>query len=306
MAFDDKKANLKMMVKNIYQIQKLRIQIGLRIVAMFKKKLGILPGQKEDSPDIDDMSKEMLEELKTEYDLITDAIVDNIRNKHKVETYKTSRYIKTYAEYALVNSYFSIRDDEAVLFKALERPLLEFEIYNSFLSKVKGCGPAMAAIIISTIDIHKATYASTIHAYAGLDVAADGKGRGKTKAHLVKREYTDAEGKLQLKDSVTFNPFLKTKLLAVLGGAFLKCGSPYRQSYDNYKHRLQNRVDTKDFTKGHIHNMAIRYMVKRFLADLYENWRALENLPVYNPYEADKLGMKPHTGGVVNDISKRA
>ena len=34
-------------------------------------------------------------------------------------------------------------------------------------------------------------------------------------------------------------------------------------------------------TKGHRHNAAIRYMVKRFLADLYNVWRKLEGLEIH-------------------------
>lgn len=80
----------------------------------------------------------------------------------------------------------------------------------------------------------------------------------------------------------------------------------YSQVYRDMIHRYQNRVDIKadrlqedkkkwKYSDLRIHNMATRYMVKRFLADLYENWRALEGLPVHNPYEEDKLGMV-HTG----------
>jgi hypothetical protein len=36
--------------------------------------------------------------------------------------------------------------------------------------------------------------------------------------------------------------------------------------------------------------MAIRYMVKRFLADLYKNWRAIEGLVVAPEYSEGVLG----------------
>jgi len=50
-------------------------------------------------------------------------------------------------------------------------------------------------------------------------------------------------------------------------------------------------------SKGHRHRMAIRYMVKMFLQDLYPVWRRLENLPVALPYAEAKLGRPPHRGG---------
>ena len=38
--------------------------------------------------------------------------------------------------------------------------------------------------------------------------------------------------------------------------------------------------------------MAVRYMVKRFLVDLYVAWRKLEGLPVASEYSEGKLGIK--------------
>ena len=85
---------------------------------------------------------------------------------------------------------------------------------------------------------------------------------------------------------------MKTKLVGVLGTSFLRSASEYREYYDNYKNRIENHEAHKDKTKGHRHNMAIRYMVKRFLVDLHMKWRALEGLPVSEEYAEAKLGMK--------------
>ena len=79
----------------------------------------------------------------------------------------------------------------------------------------------------------------------------------------------------------------------MLGPCFIKSNSePYRQIYDNYKHRLENIPAWAVRTKGHRHNASIRYMVKRFLADLYVAWRKLEGLPVAPDYHEAKLGHK--------------
>src|SRR5574344_1221869 len=45
---------------------------------------------------------------------------------------------------------------EKSIFDDIDREVKKFPIYTEFLSKVKGCGPAMSAILISCIDIHKA------------------------------------------------------------------------------------------------------------------------------------------------------
>ncbi len=169
----------------------------------------------------------------------------------------------------------------------------------------------MAGVIISEIDISKAKYPSSLWAYAGLDVGSDGQGRSRRKEHLVDRTYINKAGNEATRVGITFNPFLKTKLMGVLASSFLRVkDSPYADIYRAYKHRLENhpkygiandaarvaevkeKDDHKYAPKGHRHNMALRYMVKRFLVDLYNNWRRLEGLPVAPEYSEGKLGMK--------------
>ena len=52
-------------------------------------------------------------------------------------------------------------------------------------------------------------------------------GRSRKKFCLVKREYNDKEGAVSVRDSITFNPLLKTKLIGVLGPSFLRVGNTY-------------------------------------------------------------------------------
>ncbi len=42
--------------------------------------------------------------------------------------------------------------------------------------------------------------------------------------------------------------------------------------------------------EGHVHNQALRKMIKLFLACLWLTWRQAENLPVSKPYAIEKLG----------------
>jgi len=71
----------------------------------------------------------------------------------------------------------------------------------------------MAGVLISEIDIHKSRYPSSLWRYAGLDVAEDGKGRSRHKEHLVPIEYVDKDGNPAVRQGITYNPFLKTKLM---------------------------------------------------------------------------------------------
>ena len=275
--------NIKTMVRGFYDLQKLRMQMGNRVVGNFKAKLGQEPGESEDelSPD----AKLILNNLRASYRRITDGV-----KRVSIKNFKGDAVIGDYADFILAQSYFDIEASETRGFNSLEKLLDDFPIYTEFLKDIRGVGPAMAGIIISEIDITKAEYPSSIHKYAGLDVVK-GEGRSRKKHHLEESTYIDKEGKEQKKMGITFNPFLKTKLIGVLGTSFLRSASEYREHYDNYKNRLENAQAHKEKTKGHRHNMAVRYMVKRFLIDLYVNWRTIEGLPVAKEYSEAKLGI---------------
>jgi len=281
-------SNLKSIVRGAYDIQALRIQMGGRIVANFKAKLGMEPSVKEETADKD--AKKVLDYLKAEYKLITDGMASLPRTFSK----NGDSLISSMTELVLIDQYFTLEKDESKHFRQLGKVLCEYEIYTHFLEGVKGIGPAMAGVIISEIDIHRSKYSSSIWKYAGLDVARDGKGRSRKKEHLVDTEYTDKNGEVKTKKGISFNPFLKTKLVGVLGSSFLRAGvkdNPYRAVYDNYRDRLDNNPLHDDKSKGHKYNMAIRYMVKMFIVDLYKVWRKIEGLEVHAPYSEAKLGL---------------
>lgn len=201
--------------------------------------------------------------------------------------------IDTYTELCLIAEYVELDDQEKKHFRRLTSVLEDFPIYNEFLEQVKGVGPAMAGVIISEIDISKARHPSSLWKYAGLDVASDGRGRTRKAEHLVERDYINKEGEPAKRNGITFNPFLKTKLVGVLASSFLRASpNKYRDVYDGYKNRLEQHPAHIEKSKGQRHNMAMRYMIKMFLIDLYSKWRALEGLPVSVPYHEAKLGLR--------------
>jgi hypothetical protein len=281
-------SNLRTMVRGAYDLQKLRIQTGNRIVRNFKAKLGQEDGQTEETLDSD--AKEILTQLRHSYDRITDGVVKLPRRT----SFKGDEVISDFTELALASQYFDLEGSEKRHFGHLKNVLKDYPIYTEFLEGITGVGPAMAGVVISEFDIHRAEYPSSLWKYSGYDVASDGKGRSKQKAHLVDQVYTDKDGKTQTKKGITFNPWLKTKLY-VLATSFLKQSPdkcPYRLMYDNYKNRLENMPAHEDKSKGHRHAMAMRYIIKRFLVDLYTHWRALEGLTVAEEYSIAKLGIK--------------
>lgn len=285
-------ANLKTLVRGAYDIQKLRISMGNRIVAQFKAKLGQAPSRSED--ELDAEGKRILVDLRKRYRKITDGI----KTFPRQTSFKGDELISSYTELCLLSQYLELEDAEKRHFKHLEQVLKEFPIYTQWLKDVKGIGPAMAGVIIAEIDITRAEYPSSLWKFAGIDTGPDGKGRSRRKEHLVRVKYLNKNKEEAERDSITFNPFLKTKLVGVLAGSIIKAGEgPYSKIYYDYKHRLENRPDWADTTKGHRHRAAVRYMIKMLLRDLYEVWRRLEGLPVAPPYSEAKLGIVHRKAG---------
>lgn len=282
---------LRSMVRGAYDLQKIRIEQGNRLVAQFKSKLGHRPGTKEvDS--IDEEGQDVIKDLKASFKILTEGVA---RELPKKEEWKGDNLIATFAEACLLHQYLVIEKAESAQFRRLETLLEEFPIYTEFLQQVKGCGPAMSAVIISEIDISKAQYVSSLWKFCGLDVVTvndEGQGRGRRKEHLRTIQYIDKDGKEAQRPGITFNAFLKTKMMGVLATCLIKANSdPYRKVYDDYKVRLENHPKWKDRSKGHRHNASMRYMVKNFLMNLYAKWRPLEGLEAHPPYHEAKLGI---------------
>lgn len=306
---DDLVALLRAMVRGAYDLQLLRMQSGLRLCANLRAKLGPID---EDDPEA---AESAIKLIKAEYRRLCDGITSE---KGRVSMAKLdftgSAIISSAAEFALVDSYIALEKQEAKQFRDLTGTLEDIPIYIEYLSSVVGIGPAMAGVLIAYLNPREARHISAFWKYAGLDVAADGAGRSRRDEHLVEREYIDKHGDLKTRMGVTYNPFLKTKCMGVLGPSFLRSGSPWREVYDGYKHRIVSdparikvtvtiwkqmrkagEVDLKRYwTPGRIHMASTRYMVKMFLQDFWVKWRTLEGLPVTVPYAQGKLGQSPH------------
>lgn len=277
-------------VRSLYDLQKLRVSAGNRICASFRSKLGLEPSEAE-STDVE--AEKLLGQLRAEYRLMTEGVKKITRN-----TKPKSELITSVAEMQLIESYEQLVRAEETHEKIITWELAKEKIWTDWLLNVRGVGPKMAGVIITEIDIRKCNSISALWKYAGLDVVVyekDGEmveeGRCRKKQHLVEKTYTTREGNEEKTVGIAFNPRLKTKMIGVLGSSFIKLGGPYREIYDNYKHRLENHPKHMEKTKGHRHAMAVRYMIKEFLADLWTEWRTLEGLEVRPRYNEEKLGI---------------
>ena len=311
--FRRKRLELRTIDSCFYDVQKARIEIGNRICASYYTQMGVKPGTKK----ADTLSAEELKILKNfedEYNLITDALVDNRSGKvakiiasHQVADNSGNLVqlskIRSYSDFALIAHYIHHKEDEIALKKALEMKLPEYPIYTEFLSNIRGVGPLMAGVIISYFDPYVAKYSSSFIKYAGLDPVVTLDEEGNLKVHgrtnheedLILRDYVSKKtGKVEQKKSTTYNPFVKTKLVGVLADCFIKAKSDYATCFYDRMHRLNNNVETADLPYGRKVKIANRYMINQFLKDLFVAYRRTEGLPVPLSYEEEFLGKAPH------------
>lgn len=312
---------IRSFVKMLYDIQALRMAAGLRVVSAFKPILeasGVV--FKEELAEGEDKKKaeekvtvKIMGMLMADYKACRDPKTGEIITSAQFEKIKDKMtYLKVYDMVALLDAYMVLVDREKQQFAMLTKVLSGHPLYEYIMANRDdwvGVGPAAIAVLISEIDIHNTMYPTRLFKYAGLDVAPDGRGRSRRSEHLIDVEYVDRNGNKQTKRSITFNPFLKTKLIGTFADSMIRAGSPternghrtsrYKQIYLDYKHRITCREEARaqqdpnyvKWTKAHIHNAAKRYMIKRLLADIYNVWRRLENLPVAPSYEEAKLGL---------------
>lgn len=175
------------------------------------------------------------------------SIVQSRLRKALDQTAQELSIIKDELTYRLVRSYEMAQRAEKDAIKALSLEVVKHPLWDDFLKDVTGCGPMMAAVIISEFDIHKARHVSSLWKYAGLDVLPNGEGRSRYHYEMVK--YTDRNGNVCERKSLGYKPALKSKLLGVLGSGFLRAGqvpkNVYGKIYYDYKYRLQQRPDLK-------------------------------------------------------------
>lgn len=145
-----------------------------------------------------------------------------------------------------------------------------------WMTSIKGLGEGgLAAQLIAQIDdIEKFSNISKLWRFAGLAVF-DGKAEKNQPG-----EKAHKNGRLR---SVCY----------LISEQFIKQQTPmYSDIYYQEKARLRELHPEKvgkDYTDGHIHNMAMRKTVKIFLQHLWIIWRETEGLPITMPYAIDIL-----------------
>lgn len=387
---------LRIMTFSAYDLQLIRMQMGLRLTANFRNKLKrelevaqaeeeLDVGEEEDKNELSEKALKLIDELKASHRRLTDGVAKkSARTLPTRSGFTGDALISEFTELVLVDQYIQIERDERNQFSQLEEALIPLPIYQTFLKDQIGIGPAMAAVLVSYFDPHKAERISNFWSYAGLDVvnkeyfvancneieaseeidkltindprrnlvigepvaAEDGKsleelkaeglvgiyeviGRGRSRRaeHLIDRTYIKKDGSEGTRKSVTYNPWLKSRLLGALATSFLRTKNcPWHDQYTNYKQRITNDpnrlkvssviykkayrkiADGEEFKVGEevfrditkfwpplrIHRAAMRFMIKMFLIEFWIAWRKVEGLKVTPTYHEAVLGHVHH------------
>ena len=310
---EERTNQLRVMYRGVNDLTKVRVANGNRIVAVFKHRLGMRSGEKDD----ESMTLKAIGMIESDYRLLTDEIVTFTKAQFRkrseeldVSGAREVKIIDTYSEALMVKTYIELRDSEKEAQKRIAKLVDGIPIWDEYLLHVKGCGPISAAGIISGLNIEGARYPSSFWKYLGLDVTTN-KETGEIMGRRAYKALTDVKpklmpnGKVQDTSDLGYNPTLKSKILFVMGESMIKSGGYYKtEVYDPYKARLLNREGTMDYKneKGEEvkmgnkrHAWARRVMVKQFLADLFCEWKSMLGEEVAEPYEVAKLHQKAHS-----------
>ena len=190
---------------------------------------------------------------------------------------RAAKEASTEEEYAVLEVHYKEFEQlEKSIKRDITRAVNAHPMWKAYLKDVKGIGSIFAGALLSTIDIEKADHASSVWKYCGLAVNPEtGEGDKRVRG-----------------EKISWNPFLK-KTCFLIGKSFVKTKGTYRGVYDTSKAFYQvkfpeevkiPKTKIKKYTKGHIDAMARRRTVKLFLAEFWAEWRALNDLPVSEPF----------------------
>lgn len=207
-----------------------------------------------------------LSEVKILYETVKDLERTRIAMDNRVRDYEGQWHVDATL---LRKQLGMIKKMEAKAGQKLIKTAEEYEIFE-WLTKIRGIAGKSSAQLIALIgDIGRFDKVSSLWHYAGLHVDQKGKAP-----------------KLKKDEKANYNPKLKTLCLGIIGKNLLRKDLPYRKFYDEMRRYYKRN---RDWSKGHIHQASIRYMVKQFVKHLWLKWREVEGLQISKPHPDDGI-----------------
>lgn len=185
------KEKIRSAVKQYYDLQKLRVASGNRLVANFytdKEKINEAVEERVRNGDIDvDLAEKQKEEgekrlalILKDYDSLTKALNERGGTIKKMLKEIHGEIIKSEEDYNIVSAFRGMLALENQHLKIVETAVKDHPLWDVFLKDVRGCGTLMSAVVISELDPYKARHCSSFWKYAGLDVVLRHGEEGKT------------------------------------------------------------------------------------------------------------------------------
>lgn len=178
---DINKEQIRTLIGNIEDLQKMRIASGNRLVQSFYIQLGVKPSTSPD--DVGEKEKKLIDTLKREYNRISDGVLENkctikkeiSRIKKLDENSKEQQltYIRSELDYKMMDSFMLLLRSEEQLVKVLDKYVQAHPLWDAFFKDIKGVGPKMAGYCIAYLDPYKARHVSSFYRYCGLDTVQD-------------------------------------------------------------------------------------------------------------------------------------
>ena len=190
-----------------------------------------------DDEELSEKAQKIIDILKGEYRRLTEGVARN-RTLPRREGFKGSGVVSDFAELVLIHQCRITRKARARAIQAYWRSAGRCSGVRRLAGKATRHRSGHGRSACDQLRYQQGGPPVAVWANAGLDVGPDGFARSRRAAHLIEREYKAKDGEIKKKMSTTFDPWLQSRMLGVLGGSLLRSKSPYRKFYDEYKHRI--------------------------------------------------------------------
>lgn len=157
----------------------------------------------------------------------------------------------------------------------IAKVLKHIPVYAEVFEPIRGCGPIIGGTIIARVmDIRRFETLAALTAYAGYHLV---KVEGEVQVPR-RRKGQRANWDQALKQAVwLFTDVTNRQPADTEWRAMLE----ERKDYEREQHPEPVEVDGKMlYTKGHIHNRALRWLGQQFLEHVWREWRRFEGLPI--------------------------
>ena len=293
---------------------KMRSMLGPEEYKELKRELGCTDmdenGDPKKSSGVDMDKKSFIDMLyKAFKEMLESRPISDATGKPKAinkVSFKPSKAIPDYMIFNWLKAYHRQTQSEQDMVKAITEEVESSDIYNFYLSGIKGLGPKHAAYLLAYLDPKVCRHPSGFIRYLGLDVLKNDKGQDVARNCNYMRDmpYLSSDGHVKINRSRGFHAKMKARIWLIVDSMIKAKDPKYYQMYLDFKSYYTNRPDlakrwankSKD-DHSTPNRMAIRKTMYRFVIDLWINERRILGLPLNGgSYEEAKLGIKHNYG----------